>query len=243
MEIIITIILSGIFWVSMLTILFWITSVIISLTINTQKEYSSFSDFYGKYFNIVYMMALVLARARVKIIGKDMLPKDNKFLFVSNHRSNFDTFIHCVGMWNKRIAFISKPENFKIPMGHRYMTRCMYLSMDRDNARAAGKVIAQASDYIKAGECAVGVYPEGTRNKFGEGLLEFKPGCFKIALWAKCPIVIAVTRGSNYIHRNFPIRSTHTELEFVKVLQYDEIKDLKTNEIAEIVYNTMKDKI
>ena len=38
------------------------------------------------------------------------------------------------------------------------------------------------------------IYPEGTRNKSGVGLLPFHAGSFKIAKLAKCPVVVMTLR-------------------------------------------------
>lgn len=57
----------------------------------------------------------MVATANITVTGMEKLPKpsEGRFLFVSNHKSVFDTFIQ-VGAFRKYpFAFISKPENFK----------------------------------------------------------------------------------------------------------------------------------
>ena len=223
-----------------LFVIFWIGCLIIGYTINIHKEYEHFSDFYGKVFNAKYSFGIWLSGGRIKYYGMDKLPEGERFLFVSNHRSRYDTFVHAMAL--KRIAFISKPDNFKIPLGRRFMIRCLYMAIDRENARNAAKTIRHAADLISRGECSIGVYPEGTRNRVNDTLIEFRPGCFKIALWAKCPIVVGVTKGTDRLKYNFP-GTTDIEFKIIKVLPYEEIKDLTTGEIAEIVRNLMLEEL
>ena len=64
---------------------------------------------------------LKLCRVKITLRGLEKLPAEVKWLFVSNHRSNFDPLI---AMWALRkygIAFITKPENLKIPIAGRLM--------------------------------------------------------------------------------------------------------------------------
>ena len=177
-----------------LFLLFWIFSAFVSLTINTKKTYEKQSRFYCKLFALIMEYGAMVATANITVTGMEKLPKpsEGRFLFVSNHKSVFDTFIQ-VGAFRKYpFAFISKPENFKITMGHRYMTRCRYMAIDREDVRSGAKITRLASQMISSGDSCVGVYPEGTRNKTDETLIEFKHGCFKSAVWAKSPIVIGV---------------------------------------------------
>ncbi len=217
----------------------WLIFILISLTINTKKEYKKSSRFYGVVFSLIMENASYMAGARVTLKGMDKLPRNEKFLFVSNHQSNFDTFIQVGALRKYPIAFISKPENFKIPMGHRYMTRCRYMALDRENVRSGAIITKKAADMIASGDTSVGVYPEGTRNMTEDTLLEFKPGCFKSALWAKCPIVVSVVKGTRNIGKNFPLKRTKVTMEILEVLSYEQIKNMSTREISDTVRQIM----
>ncbi len=217
---------------------------LISLTINKKKEYKKHNRFYDVLFGWLMGYAAWICGADVTVTGMNKVPKpsEGRFLFVSNHRSIYDTFIQVGAFWKYPLSFISKPENFKIVMGNRYMTRCRYMAIDRSDVRDGARITSNAAKMIQTGECCVGVYPEGTRNRTAETLLEFKPGCFKSAQWARCPIVIGVVHDSAQMRPRFPKR-TKVWFEIVDVLPYESFKDLKTHEISDIVRQKMLDSL
>ena len=223
-----------------LNALLWLIAILIALTISKKKEYKKQSRFHGVFFSALVSNAIWWCGARVVVTGMEKLPdpKKGKFLFVSNHRSVLDTLIQVAALWRYPMAFISKPENFKIPVGNQFMRRCRYMAINRENAREGGMVIIKAADMIKKEDSCIGVYPEGTRNRTTDTLLRFKHGCFKTALWAKCPIVIGVVHNSAKIRPNWP-KPTKVHFEIVEVLPYESIAKMKSDEISDLVRQKM----
>ena len=131
------------------------------------------------------------------------------------------------------VSYVSKPENFKIPIVGRYMHRCLHLPIDRDNPRNALVTINEAADQIARGAVSMGIFPEGTRSKTGE-LGEFKNGAFKIAQKAKCPIVVAAIKGMDRAKHRLFLPTTVT-LNILGVLPYSETAEMRTAEISEKV--------
>ena len=225
---------------AVLFILFGIICVIISLPVNINKEYAGTSRFYTTLFGLMLEFAGFLSGARVIVNGRDKIPRKERFLFVSNHRSNYDPIIQCGEMKLQPMAFISKRANFRIPFIRRYMVRCRYIPLERKNVRNGAESVMKAARMISSGQSCIGVYPEGTRNT-GGNLLDFHNGCFKIALWAKCPIVVSVIRGTENIRKNFPLRRTKVIMDIIDVIPYNRIEHMKTGEISELVRNMMEE--
>lgn len=223
-----------------LFILFGIICVIISLPVNINKEYAGTSRFYTTLFGLMLEFAGFLSGARVIVNGRDKIPRKERFLFVSNHRSNYDPIIQCGEMKLQPMAFISKRANFRIPFIRRYMVRCRYIPLERKNMRNGAESVMKAARMISSGQSCIGVYPEGTRNT-GGNLLDFHNGCFKTALWAKCPIVVSVIRGTENIRKNFPFRRTKVVMDIIDVIPYNRIEHMKTGEISELVRNMMEE--
>ena len=136
--------------------------------------------------------ALLMLGYRVTLTGRDQLP-DRPFLLVCNHLSAFDPIVKLAAMPERRMAFVSKPENMAIPVAGPFLRAASFLSIDRDSARNAVATVRRAAEFITDRKLCMGIYPEGTRSKTGK-LLEFRSGAFKIAQMAHCPVVVMSVR-------------------------------------------------
>jgi 1-acyl-sn-glycerol-3-phosphate acyltransferase len=168
---------------------------------------------------------------RVHVSGEELIPRNERFLFVSNHRSNFDPIIVMNKLRANHIAFVSKPSNLKIPIVGRFVRQCCFLPIDRENARNAVTTINQAAEYIKNDVVSVGIYPEGTRSKSAE-MRPFHAGSFKIAQKAGAPIVVAVMRDTEKAVNRF-IVTTDVYLDILAVIPAEEICAAKSVELSE----------
>lgn len=225
-----------------LLIVYWLISVIISLMINTKKDTGHVSGFLSRYYSLMLENICFLVGARIHKHGFKKVPKDT-FLLVCNHLSNYDPISMTAALRNRSLAFISKEENFSIPIAHKFMSRIGYIPLDRSDIRSGAIVTKKAADLIASGETSVAVFPEGTRNRTDEVLLDFKPGCFKSALWAKKPLVVMVAKGTDNVKKRFLRKFTRIDLTVVRVFSYEEIKDMKTQEISDMVHQLMLDEL
>lgn len=205
------------------------------------KDYDNVNKLYRAVFWYFMRVAMFFSRVKIKTTGREKIDKiDGKFLLVGNHRSNYDPFITVLGLKLKDAAFISKPENFKIPLFGRIARKCMYTEIDRENAKNALKTINRTAALIKKGEISYCVYPEGTRNR-GEELLPFHDGVFKIAQKAGAPIVIVSLCGADLIHKNAPWRKTVVYLDVLDVISAEDVKNMSSHEIGDKVKNEITD--
>ena len=210
-----------------------------SLFVDPKKEYEEHSKFYRALLNGATALAIKIMRIRLHVSGIEKIPADTKnLLFVENHRSNFDPILtwHVLKKWQP--AFVSKASNFKIPIFGRFIRKCCFMAIDRENPRNAIKTIFKASDLLKRGDVSIGIYPEGTRSKTCE-LLPFHNGVFKIAQKANAPIVVLAISGTERIHKNYPFHHTDVYLEVLEVISADEVKNAKTEMLGTRIKNTM----
>ena len=230
-------ILGGILAVVLLYILFL---VVCSLFVNPKKEYDKHSKFYRALLNGATAIAIKIMRIRLHISGIEKVPADtNKLLFVSNHRSNFDPILtwHILKRWQP--AFVSKASNFKIPVFGRFIRKCCFMAIDRENPRNAIKTINKAAELLKKGEVSIGIYPEGTRSKTCE-LLPFHNGVFKIAQKADADIVVLTVSGTEKIHRNYPFHHTDVCINILNVLSAEKVKTTKTEPLGAEIRDIME---
>ena len=220
----------------------WIFWLSISLTISMKKEYTKTNRFYNWVFVLWYRYMMIVGMIRLHVTGYEKVPFGTHFLLVSNHRSKFDNFVQCAVLKKTQIAYISKPENFKIPMGRRYMRRGLYLAIARNNPKEALGTILKAIDYIKSDTVSIGIFPEGTRSTDGS-LKDFKPGSFKIAEKAGCPVVVCCMQGTENIAKNWPFKKTDVYMDILEVIPADVWAEKTTVEVAKYAQDLVQKNI
>ena len=217
-----------------LSILYVIVVAIAAACVNPNKTYDKASGFYRALLMIGGWACMTIGRIKIKVKNESDLP-DGTFLLVQNHRSNFDPIVTIYALGNRKLAFISKIENFSIPFFGRIIRKLCFMPINRENPREAMKTILRAADLMKRGETSVAVYPEGTRNKSCEGLLPFHNGVFKTAQRAGVPVVVTTVTGTENIHKNFFRRRTVVNIDVVEVIQADRVKEEYSGDLGDYV--------
>ena len=102
---------------------------------------------------------------RVKIVGKENIPKEGAFIFCGNHRNYLDPPL-MVATSSRHMRFLAKEELGKNPFLHflGIVFDGIYVKRDSKDIVALKTVIKT----LKEGEC-VALFPEGTRNGIEKG--------------------------------------------------------------------------
>ena len=174
---------------------------------------------------------LCLFRFRLEKGCLDQVPKE-PCIFVCNHLSRFDPMAIFVLQKGRRLGFISKKENMKIPIAGPIISKIGFLALDRENPLRAMRTIHSAAKLVSDKDFSMGIFPEGTRSRSGE-LLEFKTGAFVMAKKAAVPIVLCRIAGTNEYKKNLPFRTTPIRLEVLEILPESTVKEKKAEELAD----------
>lgn len=186
-----------------------------------------------------YTIGLAFMRIRCRVTGREWLPpRGQTFLLVCNHLSNFDHMLMIVKLHRYPISFISKPENFRIPIIGRYLWNSGFLSIDRSSARNAVTTVNETARRIAECGMCYGVFPEGTRSRTGK-LLPFHSGVFHAAARAKAPVLVLHIRGTDRVFRNMPWRSTRVEMEILDCMDGAYVASHTDAEISDRAYADM----
>ena len=223
-------------------LLYFIIPGFFALFVNPKKEYKKDSRLYRFLLNVASGIGLWVMRVKVRVNGTEKLPKDQKLLFVGNHRSNFDPIITWYMFRDWNISFISKAGNFKIPIFGRLIRRCCFMVIDRENPRKAIGTINSAGELLRSGEVSIGVYPEGTRSKTGE-LLPFHSGVLRIAQKGNAGIAIIAMKGTERIHKNYPFRASRIEVEVLDVIPAEQVAATRTNDLCEMIREKLENRL
>lgn len=173
--------------------------------------------------------------------GVENLPKENGFILYPNHQGMYDV-LALIDACDRPVSAVAKIEVQKV-QGLKQVIACMRgFYMDRDDIRQSMGVIKQVTEEVSKGRNYI-IFAEGTRSKKGNQLLEFKGGSFKAATKAKCPIVPVAMIDSFKPFDSGTISPVTVQVHFLEPICYEEYKDLKTNEIADIVKSRIEAKI
>lgn len=223
---------------AVMLVLWALTCVIFSAFVDKSKPCMKHSRIFRFYANCIIDSVVQLMRIRLHVTGLEKLPEE-KFLLVGNHKSSMDPILEMGVLRRYNVGFVAKKQLFAMPIIGKIMHKCHCVSLDRENPRKNVKTILNVIDIIKSGEASIGIYPEGRRNN-GAGLLPFKPGAFKIAQKAGCPVVVAVIRNSELVKKNAPFRKTDVYVDFINVIGQTQVSGSTIEQMSAMVYNDMR---
>jgi 1-acyl-sn-glycerol-3-phosphate acyltransferase len=153
----------------------------------------------------------------VRIEGREKIRRDATYVMVANHQSLLDIlvlfrlFVH--------FKWVSKIENFRIPLIGWNMRLNRYIQLRRGDRSSVVQMLTQARESLAEGN-SVMIFPEGTRSPDGR-LRSFKTGAFLLAQTARLPILPIVIEGtaSALPKRGFVLQGRHR----IRVSVLDEI--------------------
>lgn len=222
------------------TVLFLILSLPLVLIALILQIFSPMAR--AKYSQVIisgaFKVVTFLAGTKIVVNGKENIP-DGAVLYTPNHRSIFDiiiTYPLCKG----QTGYVAKKETKKFPIFSWWMSLMNCQFLDRKDLRSGLKMINKCIDLVKKGS-SICIFPEGTRNKGTDPLLEFHSGSFKIAEKTGCPIVpVCIINSSKVFENQFPkIKKTTVYVNYLPAIETagmsrDEIKGLTDRIHAEL---------
>ena len=153
----------------------------------------------------------------VRIEGREKIRRDATYVMVANHQSLLDIlvlfrlFVH--------YKWVSKIENFRIPLIGWNMRLNRYIELRRGDRSSVVQMLTRCRETLAAGS-SVMIFPEGTRSPDGR-LRAFKTGAFLLAQSTRQPILPIVIEGtaSALPKRGFVLQGRHR----IRVSVLDEI--------------------
>jgi 1-acyl-sn-glycerol-3-phosphate acyltransferase len=143
-------------------------------------------------------MNLLLYGVRVCTRRTTPLDPSRPYVFVSNHRSQFDILASVVALTDFQLRWVAKVELTRVPVFGWALKNTGHIIIDRSDHHQAVASLRAARAKMEQG-VSVMIFPEGTRSSAEEELLPFKKGGFMLALETGFPIVPVVIRGSRAI--------------------------------------------
>lgn len=175
------------FYVKIVLIFLWlaISSVLCNIYAVLRWGNLDIDRHFGRLFS---WGALKIIRLQLDIEGREYLETHQPCIYVANHQSALD--LATLGaVYPRRTILIGKKELLWIPFFGVFYVAAGNILIDRQRTVKAVAGLSEAVEAIRKKSASIWIFPEGTRNKSGQGLLPFKRGAFHMALQAGVPVV------------------------------------------------------
>lgn len=210
--------------------------------IRTMRKMTKHPEKYSERDKYAYALKIVRflmksARISTNIYGVENLPKEGGYVMYPNHQGKYDVLGIMYGHRDPCTFVMDKAKSYG------FMVREMVdlLGAKRlmlDDVRQNIVIMDKITKELKEGKRYI-LFSEGGYDNNGNIVQRFKPGSFKCAMRAKVPI-IPVTLIDSYIAFNsIKPGPVNTKVIFGKPILYEEYKDLKTHEVADLVRSTI----
>lgn len=209
-------------------------------------HYAKHTDEYPeevKYGHIQYILktAVISGNVDLQVFGKENIPKENGFLLYANHQGMFDILAICAACDNP-ISAVLKKELANIPFLKQIVDCTGAFPMDRDDIKQSMEVILGVIKEVKKGRNYL-IFPEGTRSKKGNQMLEFHGGSFKCATKTGCPVVPIALIDSFKVLDQKGCKPVKMQLHFLKPIYQEEYQGMNTKELADLVKSRINETI
>lgn len=196
-----------------------------------------------KWRHIQYILKKAIKGGNIdlEVTGLENIPEENGFMMYANHQGMFDV-LAIAATCDNPLGAVLKKELYDVPFLHQIAICTKSFAMDREDVRQSLTVIQNVTEEVKNGRNYL-IFPEGTRSKLGNTMLEFHGGSFRCATKSKCPIVpIALIDCFKVLDQkgSAPVK---VQLHYLKPIAYEEYAGMKPAEVAALVKQRIQDKI
>jgi len=219
---------------------FAIQLVILSFFGSLRKGTSFESNFNHRFANSWLNLTLHILRVKVITTGKENIPTE-KFVMIGNHQENYDIIVLKPVFKNININFIAKESLFGVPIIGKWIELLGNIPISRFADRSAAMTIVKGIRQVKGG-MSMGIFPEGRRS-FGNELINFKPGAFKLAIKPKADILIVTIYNFSNILKDYPFKKQKVYLHIHKLLKYEDYQELTSQQLAQMVKGIIQEKL
>ena len=175
------------------------------------------------------------------VTGLENIPTDESFLLYPNHQGMFDV-LAIAGTCPEPLGAVLKKELYNVPFLHQISLCTKSFAMDREDVRQSLTVIQNVIEELKNGRNYL-IFPEGTRSKKGNEMLDFHGGSFRCATKSKCVVIPVALVDSFKVLDQKGSKPVSMQLHYLKPIPYEEYQNLKPAELAAVVKERIAQKI
>ena len=180
-------------------------------------------------------------RVTVEGYGESNLPDENGFILFPNHQGLFDS-LALIETCSHPFGIVIKKEAAGGILVKQVVAVLRGIAIDRNDIKDAVNMINQVTKEVKEGRNFV-IFPEGTRSRNQNQILNFKGGTFKSAVKAKCPIVPVALIDSFKPFDCNSLKREKVQVHYLPPLYPEQYIGLKSTEIADLVHDMIQAEI
>lgn len=166
------------------------------------------------------------------IIGKENIPKEGPILIVGNHKHLYDQCLAIIST-KRLIHYMAKKEYFDGKFAWFFkLVGCIPVDRSKKDPHATEEALKVLNN-----GWALGLFPEGTRNKTKEFLLPFKFGAVSMAKKTNATIVPFGITG------DYKFRSKNLTIRFGKPYKIKQDLETENKKLESIVGSLMKENL
>ncbi len=194
------------------------------------------------YLQEVIEMMQRTGHTKTEVYGEENLPKEGGYTMYSNHQGKYDAF-GIVSKHKKTCTVVmDKAKSYAIFINE-VIDLIKGKRLDKEDVKQGLTIINEVAEEVKQGKRYI-IFPEGSYTKEKKNsLIEFKPGCFKVSLKSKTPIVPVTLIDSYKAWNTSSLKTVTTQVHFLKPIFWEEYKGMKTQQIAALVRERIQEKI
>ena len=177
--------------------------------------------------------AVAAGNIDLQVHGLENLPKEGGCMFYGNHQGLFDV-VAIAATSPIPMGCAYKKELSDAPLLKQIYACTKSFAMDREDARQSLRVIQAITEEVKNGRNYL-IFPEGTRSRKGNELLEFHGGSFRCAVKAKCPVVPIAFIDSWKVLDQKGSAPVTVQIHYLEPIPYETFKDMKAAELGALV--------
>ena len=209
-------------------------------------KYAKHTDDYPeveKWRHIQYILRLAVQGGNIdlQVTGLENIPQDEAFMMYPNHQGMFDV-LAIASTVPRPIGAVLKKELWDVPFLHQIALCTKSFAMDREDVRQSLTVIQNVTEEVKKGRNYL-IFPEGTRSKLGNEMLEFHGGSFRCATKSGRPIVPIALIDCYKVLDQKGSKPISVQVHYLKPITKEEYAGLKPAQLAELVKSRIQEKI
>lgn len=197
------------------------------------------------YRHIQYILkrAVKAGNVTLEVTGLENIPTEGGFLLYGNHQGLFDV-LAVAATCDRPLGAVMKIELQDVPLIKQICSCTKSFPMDREDVRQSLTVIQNVTREVTEGRNYL-IFPEGTRSKLGNEMLEFHHGSFRCAVRSKCPVVpIALVDSFKVLDSaSKNSKPVTVQIHYLPPICHQEYQDMNTKELAQLVHNRIEEKI